>query len=96
VLRKDFTPMKLKYYTDDVRWSHVGTYKIGETIRYILYDLADLVSTDSKEFVQAHLDILEKRMGDQESSSEEFECQEVSDQNEEAPSKSPSKREVSL
>jgi hypothetical protein len=96
VLRKDFTPMELKYNTDDVRWSHVGTYNHGKTIRYILYDLADLVSTDSEEFVQAHLDILEDRMGDQESSSEEFECQEVSDQNEEAPSKSPSKREVSL
>jgi hypothetical protein len=99
VLTKDFTPTKLKYHADDVRWSHVGTYvDHGQTTRHILYDLADLVSTedDNEPFVEAHLDILKRRMGEQEAVGEQYECQLVSGDNEEASRKSASEREVSL
>jgi hypothetical protein len=81
VLTKEFTPKKLKYHAEDVRWSHVGTYVVDheQTPRHILYNLADLVPTkDSKDrFVEAHLDILGKRMGEHEKVCEHYEYQQV-------------------
>jgi hypothetical protein len=71
VLKRVFVSNNVKYDDEDVRWSHVGTYvepgstpSSGKTTHTLLYDLADLVSTEKKDdsFVKAHIKILSERM----------------------------------
>eukprot|EP00978_Attheya_sp_CCMP212_P017802 scaffold47928_cov56-Attheya_sp.AAC.5 len=65
VLEENFTPAKLKYHDGDVRWSHVGTYydEHTQTTRHILYDLADLVSTEDDNELSTE-DVDEASTGD--------------------------------
>ena len=84
VLMEAFYANKLRYDDEDVRWSHIGTYTEASnagagTICHALRDLADLApAEDNTSFVDAHLNILEMRMGQEpEPTPEQFLCKEV-------------------
>ena len=84
VLMGAFYANKLRHDDEDVRWSHIGTYTEASnagagTIYHVLRDLADLApAEDNTSFVDAHLNILEMRMGQEpEPTPEQFLCEEV-------------------
>jgi hypothetical protein len=54
---KEFGAKNKKYGDEDVRWRHVGKYKE----KCILYDLSDLVDSESNDFVMQHHKIFEER-----------------------------------
>jgi hypothetical protein len=109
VLKTAFVKAKLKYDDNDFRWSHIGTYtEPGQDEKeIILYDLADLVSTeeedgdddddgDDESFVQAHLSVLKKRIkGEPVAKKESFTNEESPEDKEEA-RKDTSERALSL